>query len=233
MTSGRWIPERIWTLKGLSILERLFLAEVAGFVDTGRECFASNEYFAERLDCSEVQVRKMIVHLLETGYLDRDGYGRTRKLSISELVPSGTCSIQNKRSSKRNKNLFQMEQLDVPNGTHTKLVSRIKSTSIDTNKGKPDILMPFEGSEFVELWASWKEYKRTHFKFSFRTLQSEQVALHHLQKISNGDYETARTIIGTAIANGWRGLYPSNSGTGKGRTGGNAPEWHKRFTGEL
>lgn len=226
MTSGRWIPERIWTLKGLSILERLFLAEVAGFVDTGKECFASNEYFAERLTCSEIQVRKMIVHLLEKGYLDRDGYGRTRKLDISEQVPKGSC-IQ------KNKKLYKSEQVVVKNGTHTKLVSRIESTSIDIKKGKPDILMPFEGSEFVELWASWKEYKRTHFKFSFRTLQSEQVALHHLQKISNGDYETARTIIGTAIANGWRGLYPSNSGTGKSRAGGNAPEWHKRFTGEL
>jgi len=83
MNHGLWIPERIWALP-LSLHERIFLAVIQSYADTGKDCFASNEFLAQRCDTSEVQIRKTIKKLLDLGYLSRDGYASSRKWIANE-----------------------------------------------------------------------------------------------------------------------------------------------------
>ena len=250
MNHGLWIPERILSLP-LSWHERIFLSVVLSYTDTGKECFASAEFLAERCYCSEVQIRKTIKKLLELGYIKREGYASSRKLFLSELVPNGTCSISNTRSSKQNFKKFQMEQLDVPNGTHTIKTTK-KSTKKLTSKDTrargvvEEIVLPFDSLEFCEAWDRWKEYRAKEFGFKYKSHVSQQTALHSLQKLSDNNERTAIGIIGQSIAAGWRGLFPLKGNGGVNLTregftrhfegrgaGGNPPAWTERFTGEI
>lgn len=65
--------------------------------------------------------------------------------------------------------------------------------------------------DFVKHWNQWKEYKDKEHKFKFRTLLSEQTALDNLQKLSNGNEQTAIAIIDQSIINGWKGLFAIKS----------------------
>jgi len=246
MNHGLWIPERIWALP-LNLHERIFLAVIQSYADTGRDCFASNEFLAQRCDTSEVQIRKTIKKLLDLGYLSRDGYASSRKLFISELVQIGTCSILNSKSSNLNSEKFKSEPEEVQIRTHT-IKSSLKSTKKLTSKdtrARVEVVLPFDSSEFSEAWENWKEYRAKEFGFKYKSHVSQQTALHSLQKLSNNNEQQAIRIIGQSIAAGWRGLFPLKGAgvnlTREGFTrhfegrgaGGDTPAWAERFTGEI
>lgn len=63
------------------------------------------------------------------------------------------------------------------------------------------------GWEVVNLWNDWKDYKLKHFKFKYKTLQSEQAAFDSLVEISNKNIETAKEIVKQSMANGWKGFF--------------------------
>jgi len=68
------------------------------------------------------------------------------------------------------------------------------------------------GSEVVELWEEWKEYKLQHFKFKYKTIQSEQAAFDNLVELSEKNFEIANEIVKQSMANGWKGFFlPKNS----------------------
>jgi len=68
------------------------------------------------------------------------------------------------------------------------------------------------GSEVVELWEEWKEYKFQHFKFKYKTIQSEQAAFDNLVELSDKNFEIAKEIVKQSMANGWKGFFlPKNS----------------------
>ena len=67
--------------------------------------------------------------------------------------------------------------------------------------------MPWPSDEFAQAWADWKEYKRAEKGFRFKTVKSEQIALHKLYNDAEQDQHLAIYAIGTSIANGWAGLF--------------------------
>lgn len=250
MNHGLWIPERIWALP-LSLHERIFLAVIQSYADTGKDCFASNEFLAQRCDTSEVQIRKTIKKLLDLGYLSREGYASSRKLFISELVQNGTCSILNSTSSNLNSEKFKSEPEEVQIRTHT-IKSSLKTTKKLTKKDTrargvvEEVVLPFDSSEFREAWDGWKEYRAKEFGFKYKSHVSQQTALHSLQKLSNNNERTAIGIIGQSIAAGWRGLFPLKGDGGVNLTregftrhfegrgaGANPPAWTERFTRQI
>ena len=83
------------------------------------------------------------------------------------------------------------------------------------NTNKKGIEMPFEGYKFAEAWQIWKQYKKVEKNFRFKSSISEQASLINLQKISNNNEEDAITIIHTAVAQGWSGLYAGKKAKGK------------------
>ena len=86
----------------------------------------------------------------------------------------------------------------------------------------PEITMPFTGLEFVTSWDHWKTYKKTEFKFQYRSLQSEQAALSELASLSKGNEQTAIAIIMQSMAKGWKGFFELKNGQNgsKQTTGG-------------
>jgi hypothetical protein len=239
--AGIWIPERIWQLRALSMGERIFLAEVASFIDTGRECFASDDYFAERLQCSEQQARKILLQLVRLGFIERDGYGATRKLRISAQVPDGSCAYTRKNLRTDAQKLRTDAQKVAPKRAHMKqdIEQPMKQ---HMKQGDVEVVMPFDSQQFQDAWSEWKEYRKAEHRFQYRSAKTEQTALHNLQKISNNGENAAIAIIGQSIANGWRGLFelrgPNLTRTGFTRhlqangAGTNTPLWHQHFTGQ-
>jgi hypothetical protein len=81
---------------------------------------------------------------------------------------------------------------------------------------------PF-GDKFLENWILWKNYKKSEFKFLFKSIESEQAAMNDLVNKSGGNEDTAIKIIHQSLANGWKGLFElkkdengqSNSKNGK------------------
>jgi len=61
--------------------------------------------------------------------------------------------------------------------------------------------------DFLVDWKIWIDYKKTNFKFTYKTIESEQTAFNHLYKLSNENQNTAREIINVSIANGYKGLF--------------------------
>lgn len=90
----------------------------------------------------------------------------------------------------------------------THMETETENETITINKTKNRIIiLPFESEKFAEYWSMWKEYKKTQFKFTFKTPQSEQAALKDLIKISNGDEDESINIIEQSMAKGWKGFF--------------------------
>jgi len=46
-----------------------------------------------------------------------------------------------------------------------------------------------------------------HFKFKYKTTQSEQAALDNLVELSGKNFQNATEIVKQSIANGWKGFF--------------------------
>ena len=84
---GIWIPASVWLSADMTLLEKVFLAEIdslSGEENTG--CYASNKYFGEFFSLSKRQVCRVINTLLKKGLIrsqiDKAG-GNRRLLTLS------------------------------------------------------------------------------------------------------------------------------------------------------
>ena len=85
---GVFVPLEIWHLSELNPNERVLLAEVASFDDNGKPCFAGNDYFADLLNVAQSTARDYIYHLIELGYVQREGSRYERRLSQTTKTKS-------------------------------------------------------------------------------------------------------------------------------------------------
>lgn len=128
---------------------------------------------------------------------DRNGQGGDPAVigGVTEMVSGGDSAvtqIENKREVRREK----------------------------SNRESASLVLPWESDAFRMAWDEWREYKRAQFKFKYKTVKSEQIALHKLHRDTHGDERNAIEAIVSAIANGYRGIYPSNKNKG-GQAGRN------------
>lgn len=65
---GIWIPKEIWLSKNLTLQEKVFLVEIDS-LDNQSGCYATNKYFAEFFDLSEVRVSEVISSLVNKGFV--------------------------------------------------------------------------------------------------------------------------------------------------------------------
>ena len=128
---------------------------------------------------------------------DRNGQGGDRAVmgGVTEMVSGGDSAvtqIENKREVRREKK----------------------------NRESASLVLPWESDAFRMAWDEWIEYKRAQFKFKYKTTKSEQIALHKLHRDTHGDERNAIEAIASSIANGYRGIFPSNKSKG-GQAGRN------------
>lgn len=76
---------------------------------------------------------------------------------------------------------------------------------VKDNKG--EIKFYFTGFEVIEMWDKWKDYKFNHFKFKYKTIQSEQAAFDSLLELSGKNLDIAKEIVKQSMANGWKGFF--------------------------
>lgn len=77
----------------------------------------------------------------------------------------------------------------------------------DTSSEKPAVILPWDTENFRTQWQLWKGYKKKHFNFEYKTLQSEQAALTQLSNLAEGNEKTAIAIIHQSFAQGWKGFF--------------------------
>ena len=115
----------------------------------------------------------------------------------------------------------QHNRTDVP---ITKIVEKIILNSIrkpETNGTgelfKKSLILPWDTEKFIEAWLIWKNFKKKEKRFHFKSLESEQLALNDLAKISGGDETVAISIIEQSVVKGWAGLFELKGNNKSGR----------------
>lgn len=89
---GIWIPKEIWLHKGISIDEKVLLAEIHS-LDGKDGCFASNAYFMEFFNWEEKTVKRRLSKLKSLGFIFTEKFdGRTRILR-SNLFPKNKGDV--------------------------------------------------------------------------------------------------------------------------------------------
>jgi hypothetical protein len=92
---GIWIPKEVWLSKDLTLQEKVFLVEIDS-LDNEHGCYATNKYFAEFFELSEVRVSEVISSLVQKGHIVSSinkAQGNKRKLKTllkKSLRPSQT-----------------------------------------------------------------------------------------------------------------------------------------------
>lgn len=69
------------------------------------------------------------------------------------------------------------------------------------------VINPFSEA-FLGTWSLWKLYKEESFKFKYKGVISEQMALKQLVELSDGIEEKAVKIIEQSIRRQWQGFFP-------------------------
>lgn len=78
--------------------------------------------------------------------------------------------------------------------------------NVNRNKDGIEIIYPFDSQFFIDTWEEWKEYKKSQFKFTYKSPKTEQRALKELSELAP-DEGTAIKVIQRSIANGWKGFF--------------------------
>jgi len=84
---------------------------------------------------------------------------------------------------------------------------KIEDRSMKIEEEKEVVVYPFNSKQFLKIWSNWKIYKSKEFKFKYRTIQSEQAVLKKLANDSENESHAIESIE-SAMANGWKGIYP-------------------------
>lgn len=182
----------------------------------------------ERLEKEREKKQKFIKNQSENG---KKG-GRPKKKSSPE-----TSEIEEKTQIKPNPLKNQK-----PNQSQKKPLEegRLKTEEeIEEEKEKEgEVKMPFESEEFLKGWKIWKKYKKEEFKFKYKNIESEQAALSELANLSNGNLQTALSIITQSMASGWKGFFElkeNKNGITKGKQSNRTaafasvdPRWNDR-----
>ena len=80
-----------------------------------------------------------------------------------------------------------------------------KKDNIQINNKDKELL--FLSYEWEDLWNLWIQYKKEEHSDKFKSKNTEQVAVNHLQKISNNNIDSAKEIVNYSIANKYKGLF--------------------------
>lgn len=124
---------------------------------------------------------------------------------LNERMYNETIRRQKFSESRRN-NAKSTKKQSTSKAYAEHMETETETENITINKNRI-IILPFDSLKFAEYWSMWKEYKKTQFKFTFKTPQSEQAALKDLIKLSNGDENESINIIEQSMAKGWKGFF--------------------------
>lgn len=150
----------------------------------------------------------------------RKAYTESRRSNAKKKVEEVK---EKKKTSKKGK--------DMPEHMQKHMVNHMENENENENKDKYKSKVEIKNDQLKESWADWLEYKRTQFKFSYKSEKSERTGLKILMKEASNDIGTACAIIEQSIGNGWVGFQPlKDRKTGKAKFIPNQPDndWYEK-----
>lgn len=163
------------------------------------------KYFAGEVQVEQEKIEEMINELALLSAIDKEFWQNYRVIYSQEFVDSLAPLYSKNISSLPTRNKI----LDVINGNYDVQNDPIKlnQTKLNNTKTK-SVPLPFLEKEFSDKWEEWIEYKKSEFRFSFKSEKSLVRALNEIVEISKNNYFIAIKIIDKAMKKGWRGLFP-------------------------
>lgn len=150
------------------------------------ETFASNKYFANLFDCTEVSISSKIKKLIDLGYIQADYEKRgcevkSRKIRLKNFL------IDN------SKVFYPTIKKDFKDNNNINIINNIINNNIQDEEVK---------KEFLRYVAYRKEIKKP------LTKTSVEYNIKKLDRLSKGDDSLKLKIIQQSIEFGWQGLFP-------------------------
>jgi len=151
---------------------------------------------------TEKCIVKSIIHdfdlfVVDGGYFSSNGV--KARLQQRKDKSTQASNSAKKRWNKSERNADAMRTHSEGNAIKEKKGKEMKEIKIiNTNNFSQD---------FLNDWNTWLNFKKTNFKFTYKTIETEQIAFNSLYKLSNQNQNTAREIIHQSIANGYKGLF--------------------------
>lgn len=154
----------------------------------------------------------------DKGYINQKMHDETqRRQKFSESRRNNAKTPKKDSTSSASASAYA-QHMETETETVTETINRTKAKTEKSEKPKIEIVLPWPSVAFTHHWENWKSYKHEQFKFKYKSVSTEQVALNELARLSDGDMNTAIKIILQSMGNGWKGFFElknENNGTTK------------------
>jgi len=147
------------------------------------ETYASNKYFADLFDCTEVSISQKINKLIDLGYIQADYEKRGCEVKSRKLRLKKFLTDELKSFYPTVKKVFKDKNNSI-----------IKNNSILTNSNIRFAL---------QKWIDYKKERGQSYKPT-----GLKACIEKLEKLSNNDSDLAMMIVDESISNNWSGLFP-------------------------
>ena len=174
--------------------------------------FTSTENLANELNLSIKQIRTSLKKLEKTKELGIQGASNGTMITVCKYESYQNIDAikgQAKGQAKGKQRASKRQQLNKE--------EEITNNKKENNNNREDF--NFENISSVT-WFKWTDFKKSQFKFSYKTIESEQIAINELIKLSFNDAVIADKIVNQSIAQGWKGLFELKE---KNKTNGQPP----------
>lgn len=167
---------------------------------------------AREIGVCEKTVRNTLSELCADGVIAGDSPNTTPNNTPNKVRYKGRQIAINLSISYKQNLTKQLKQ-------KSEMKSEIKSDTI-TAKTSSDTLrfssLPYEFVDpaFKEAFMVWLDYKKTQFKFTYKSDRSLRAAYSEIIKLSSNNPQVAMKIVEQSMSHGWRGLFElKNNGT--------------------
>lgn len=218
------LPEDISReVKRWSAMQLWIYSDVYTMQSNGAKYYRTNQQLADLFGTDTRTVRRIISGLVADGALRSYQDGSRRFLSARPVNEWGGQNCPPDRNVPRtakspgeDRNVRGGGQQS-PRGEDRNVPQIEKVNREDNrelNRESASLVFPWESLAFLDAWEGWKRYKKEQFKFKYKSVKSEQIALHKLHKDAKGNERLAIDAIAQSIASGWRGLFPESNSRG-------------------
>jgi hypothetical protein len=154
--------------------------------------------------------RASVKELLQKNVLKKDENGCI--YSARMLRDESLRKVRREAGSKGgNPNLLNQKVNHTSNQTSnqspTPSSSSSTSVEVERKKSKKESAVQFPLGFPVEKWQEWNQYRKDHFKKSYKSAISEQTAINHAMTLAGDDVTQIPAMINQSIARGWQGLF--------------------------
>ena len=157
------------------------------------------------------QIRRILMNLEKDGAIlsavhNRARWDRTKWYTVTDKVQQFYHFQKSVNASKEIvKSIPKKKKMDVKKSKHQYQIVTKDKTQINTQ-----IHMPFDTESFKSVWNIWKK-DRAERRVKKYTALGEQAALKQLQDDSENNEAVAINMIKNSIANGYQGIFASNT----------------------